>query len=74
MPAGPGDPRFTLALDDVASAASAFPDTPVELVWSAGTLADREWANELHPKAAGFARLVRECWIAPGRQIGRAHV
>lgn len=34
----------------------------VRLVNSAGTLAAGEWANELHPKPAGFNKIVRRCW------------
>jgi hypothetical protein len=56
--------RFTLVLDAVESS----PVPPrVELVWSAGTLSDGDWANELHPKPRGFAKLVSECWSGPAR-------
>lgn len=34
----------------------------VRFVNSAGTLAAGEWANELHPKPAGFNKLVRRRW------------
>jgi hypothetical protein len=30
---------------------------------SSGTLAEDEWANELHPTPEGFDRIVRERWI-----------
>jgi hypothetical protein len=56
--------RFTLTLDELESTGPP----RVELVWSAGTLPDAQWANELHPKAAGFDRLVRECWSGPARR------
>ncbi|HKE41975.1 MAG TPA: SGNH/GDSL hydrolase family protein [Casimicrobiaceae bacterium] len=55
--------RFTLCLDDVQSMSPQ----PVELVWSAGTLADSDWANELHPKPSGFAKIVNDCWSGPAR-------
>jgi hypothetical protein len=56
--------RFTLALDAVESA----PAPPrVQLVWSAGTLSNNEWANELHPKPRGFEKLVADCWSGPAR-------
>jgi hypothetical protein len=55
--------RFTLCLDDVESTSPQ----PVELVWSAGMLADTEWANELHPTPSGFTKLVNDCWSGPAR-------
>jgi hypothetical protein len=55
--------RFTLRLDSLESSSSQ----PVELVWSAGTLADTEWANELHPKPSGFAKIANDCWSGPAR-------
>ncbi len=59
--------HFTLCLDDVV-AAPAGPNPPaVELVWSAGTLSDTAWANELHPRPSGFGKLVAECWSGPAR-------
>jgi hypothetical protein len=59
--------HFTLRLDGLASAPPG-PQPPVELVWSAGTLGDGAWANELHPRPSGFARLVNECWSGPARR------
>jgi hypothetical protein len=59
--------RFTLALDDVVSNATGRGEPAVELVWSAGTLADSQWANELHPKPSGFNRLVADCWSGAAR-------
>ena len=50
--------NFTLCLDDVRSSAV---QPKVELVWSAGTLSDSEWANELHPKPGGFQKLIEQC-------------
>jgi hypothetical protein len=41
--------HFTLRLDALASAPVADLLAPAELIWSAGTLADSAWANELHP-------------------------
>jgi hypothetical protein len=59
--------RFTLHLDGLVDAAAAEPLARPELVWSAGTLTDREWANELHPTPRGFDRLVRDAWSGPAR-------
>jgi hypothetical protein len=56
--------QFTLTLDTLASTV-ALPR--VDLVWSAGTLADADWANELHPKPAGFEKIVNDCWAGPAR-------
>jgi hypothetical protein len=39
------------------------PAAQVHVVRSAGTLAESEWANELHPTPEGFDRLVRERWM-----------
>lgn len=32
------------------------------IVDSRGTLAEQDWANELHPKGKGFKKIVKECW------------
>ena len=56
--------QFTLILDVLESNVAP---PRVELVWSAGTLSDTEWANELHPKPTGFNKLVNECWSGPAR-------
>ncbi len=58
--------HFTLCLDELAAPAPGAP--AVELVWSAGTLPDSAWANELHPRAGAFARIVDECWRGPARR------
>jgi hypothetical protein len=60
--------RFTLSVDEVVSAAAVPARPTVELVWSAGTLLDSQWANELHPKPSGFNRLVADCWSGPARR------
>jgi len=60
--------HFTLRLDALASAPVADLLAPAELIWSAGTLADSAWANELHPRSSGFARIVAECWSGPARR------
>jgi hypothetical protein len=57
--------QFTLTLDAVESTVA---QPRVDLVWSAGTLADADWANELHPKPAGFEKIVNECWAGPARR------
>ena len=60
--------ELTLRLSDLESASNG-PGRPLlDLVWSAGTLADAEWSNELHPKSSGFERLVAECWSGPARR------
>ncbi len=60
--------QLTVRLSDLEAAANG-PNRPrVELVWSAGTLADTAWANELHPKPSGFEKLVNECWSGPSRR------
>jgi hypothetical protein len=59
---------FTLCLDDVIAAGNGPGRPAVELVWSAGTLADTQWANELHPTPGAFARLVNDCWSGPARR------
>ena len=58
---------FTLELDALESLYSGGTEARAELVWTAGTLSDTDWANELHPKPAAFSRLVRECWSGPAR-------
>lgn len=59
--------RFTLTLDALETTDPAA-SVPVELVWSAGTLADGGWANELHPRPLAFARIAYECWRVPARR------
>ena len=56
--------RFTLRLDELESTIA---QPRVELIWSAGTLSDTDWANELHPKPGGFNKLVNDCWSGPAR-------
>ena len=58
---------LTVHLSDLESSLNGPGRPAIELVWSAGTLDDTEWANELHPKSAAFARLVAECWSGPAR-------
>jgi hypothetical protein len=60
--------RFTLCLDELVAAGGRPGRPSIELVWSAGTLADSQWANELHPRPSGFARIVTECWSRPARR------
>lgn len=60
--------RFTLCLDDLVSATDGGSPPAVELVWSAGTLSDGAWANELHPRPSGFDRIVADCWSGPARR------
>jgi hypothetical protein len=59
--------QLTVRLSDIETEFNAPGRPGVNLVWSAGTLDDAEWANELHPKSAAFARLVAECWSGPAR-------
>lgn len=60
--------RYTLCLDALLDEAQASDLAHPVLVWSAGTLRDDEWANELHPKPGGFNRLVRDAWSGPARK------
>ena len=32
------------------------------IVDSRGTLAEKDWANELHPKGKGFKKIAKERW------------
>ncbi|HJT97698.1 MAG TPA: hypothetical protein VJ696_05225, partial [Rhodanobacteraceae bacterium] len=51
--------RFADALHAFASA-----NANVRIIDSRGTLTSKsQWENEIHPTAAGFARIARECWI-----------
>lgn len=50
--------QFTLVL---AQAQMLYPDR-IYLVDSCGTLKKSDWANELHPNAAGFTKLAIEAW------------
>lgn len=59
--------RFTLAADALGRPGDAS-HAAVELVWSAGALAENQWANELHPTSVGFRRLARQCWAGPARR------
>jgi len=59
--------QHTVHLSELETALNGPGQPNVNLVWSAGTLADTEWANELHPKSAAFERLVDECWRGPAR-------
>jgi hypothetical protein len=60
--------QLTVRLSDLETATNG-PGRPLlDLVWSAGTLADAEWSNELHPKPSGFERLVNDCWSGPARK------
>ena len=58
----------TLALDALSATYGGGTKARVELVWSAGTLGNSDWANELHPKPNAFNRLVGECWRKSARK------
>lgn len=46
----------------------------LELIDSAGTLSNDQWANELHPTVKGFEKIVTKCWKKPIRKaIGLAN-
>lgn len=60
--------QCTLCLDGVVAATTGPGQPTVDLVWSAGTLGDTAWANELHPRPSGFNKLVTECWSGPARR------
>jgi hypothetical protein len=63
--------EHTLRLSDIETQMNGPGQPEVFLVWSAGTLGDAEWANELHPKSPGLERLVAECWSGPARRALR---
>ena len=48
-----------------------YPDR-VFLVNSCGALAEGDWANELHPKPAGFRTIARERWLPVLEKTGLA--
>jgi hypothetical protein len=50
---------------------SKYPDR-VFLVDSRGALADSNWANELHPKPAGFRTIAQNCWLPVLEETGLA--
>jgi hypothetical protein len=58
----------TIRMSELESALNAPGHPQIDLVWSAGTLTDAAWANELHPKPSGFNRLVADCWSGPARR------
>ncbi len=60
--------QLTVRLLDLETSMNGPNQPTVELVWSAGTLGDSAWSNELHPRPGGFNRLVAECWRAPARR------
>jgi len=59
--------ELTVRLSDLETEPRGPGQPAIELVWSAGTLDDTQWANELHPKSAAFAQLVSDCWSGPAR-------
>ena len=59
---------FTAALEQIARKNS----DRVVLVKSTGTLAPEDWANELHPKQAGFRKIAVERWKPALQQFGLA--
>jgi hypothetical protein len=44
----------------------------VFLVDSRGTLAEGDWANELHPKPAGFKKIAKSAWLPVLEKLGLA--
>ena len=60
--------QHTLRLLDLEAELNAPGQPRIDVVWSAGTLSDTAWANELHPRVSGFNRLVAECWRGPARR------
>jgi hypothetical protein len=46
--------------------------THLFIVDSRGTLDRADWANELHPTGAGFAKLARKCWRPVLHDLGLA--
>jgi hypothetical protein len=60
--------EFTIELSALETTYPGGTKAKADLIWSAGTLTDTEWANELHPKSPAFSRLVRDCWSGPARK------
>jgi hypothetical protein len=60
--------QLTIRLLDLEATTNGPNQPKVELVWSAGTLGDAGWANELHPRPSGFNQLANDCWSGPARQ------
>lgn len=50
--------QFTQRLENLETKYSG----QVFLIDSRGTLADGDWANELHPRPAGFRKIAQTCW------------
>ena len=50
--------QFSLRLIDLAALYAG----RVVFIDSRGTLAAGDWANELHPKAAGFNKIAKQRW------------
>lgn len=60
--------QMTMRLLDLEATTNGPNQLKVDLVWSAGTLGDAGWANELHPKPSGFNQLANDCWSGLARQ------
>jgi hypothetical protein len=60
--------RITLELQGLVKIDSA----RIALVDSAGTLADGDWANELHPKPSGFRKIATQRWRPVLQGLGLA--
>jgi hypothetical protein len=54
------------------SALEAIAPERIVLVRSAGTLQADDWANEMHPKASGFAKIAVRAWLPALRELGLA--
>jgi hypothetical protein len=60
------------ALSNELQALTQIDPSRVFLVDSRGTLAEGDWANELHPKPAGFKKIAKSAWLPVLRKIGLA--
>lgn len=60
--------KFTAVVDGLASASLG----QITVVHSRGTLTASDWANELHPTAAGFAKIANQAWRPVLANLGLA--
>jgi hypothetical protein len=59
--------RFHKKLNKLSDFYQNHPCVKVEVINSAGTLEETDWANELHPTSQGFNKIADQCWKNPIR-------
>lgn len=65
--------RFVIdALSAALQALTLIDPDRIFLVDSRGTLADGDWANELHPKPSGFKKIAKSAWLPLLKEVGLA--